>query len=86
MWKAPDTGMGRTLRAPSSLARSVAGGHPGRGAGDDHLAGGVVVGHPDLVLGPLAGGLGVVVGDPDEGGHGARALVGGRLHGVTRAR
>ena len=75
--------MGSTLRAPSSLARSVAAATPADGAGDDHLSGGVVVGHPDLVLGPLAGGLGVVVGDPDERGHGAGALVRRHLHGVA---
>ncbi len=58
--------MGRTLRAPSSLASRRRGHRLGR-AGDDHLARGVVVGHPDLVLGPLAGRLGVVVGDARGG-------------------
>ncbi len=75
--------MGMTRFAPSSLALSDAAGDPFGSAADDHLARGVVVGHPDLVLGPLAGGLGIVVTDAEEGRHRARALVGGRLHGLA---
>ncbi len=83
VWKAPETGMGRTLRAPESLARSPARGHRLGGAGDHHLAGRVVVGHPDVALGPLAGRLGVVVGDAEQRGHGPGCVLAGPAHGLA---
>ena len=83
VWKAPETGMGSTLRAPSSLAWPVARAMPSSVPAMTTWPGRVVVGHPDVGLGPLAGGLGVVVGDADQRGHGARPGVGRLLHGVA---